>query len=97
MALVDEGTLDLDEPVGSYLDGAPLTSDEPPVDMTLRQLLSMSSGLDNGPYTDHGRGADALGQYVALTCRDSRDLRAGDGVRLLERGHLRRRARRRSG
>ena len=64
-ALVDEGALDLDEPVGSYLDGAPLTSDEPPVDMTLRQLLSMSSGLDNGPYTDHGRGDDALGQYVA--------------------------------
>ncbi|MCY3611147.1 MAG: serine hydrolase, partial [Gemmatimonadetes bacterium] len=60
MALVDEGTLDLDEPVASYLDGAPLTSDVPPVDMTLRQLLSMSSGLDNGPYTDHGRGDDAL-------------------------------------
>ncbi len=65
MALVDEGTLDLDEPVGSYLDGAALTSDVPPVHMTLRQLLSMSSGLDNGPYTDHGRGDDALGRYVA--------------------------------
>ena len=65
MALVDEGTLVLDEPVGNYLDGGPLTSDHPPVDMTLRQLLSMSSGLDNGPYTDHGRGDDALGQYVA--------------------------------
>ena len=65
MALVDEGALDLDEPVGSYLDGQPLTSDVPPVDMTLRQLLSMSSGLDNGPYTDHGRGDDALGRYVA--------------------------------
>jgi len=65
MALVDEGTLDLDEPVASYLDGAPLTSDVPPVDMTLRQLLSMSSGLDNGPYTDHGRGDDALSRYVA--------------------------------
>ena len=65
LALVDEGALDLDEPVGSYLDGAPLTSDQPPVDVTLRQLLSMSSGLDNGPYTDHGRGDDALGQYVA--------------------------------
>ena len=65
MALVDEGTLDLDEPVASYLGGAPLTSDVPPVDMTLRQLLSMSSGLDNGPYTDHGRGDDALGRYVA--------------------------------
>ena len=65
MALVDEGELDLDESVGSYLDGASLTSDKPPVDMTLRQLLSMSSGLDNGPYTDHGRGDDALGQYVA--------------------------------
>ena len=65
MALVDEGILDLDEPVGSYLDGAPLTSDVPAIDMTLGQLLSMSSGLDNGPYTDHGRGDDALGRYVA--------------------------------
>ena len=65
MALVDEGRLDLDEPVASYLDGAPLTSDVPRVDMTLRQLLSMSSGLDNGPYTDHGRGDDALDRYVA--------------------------------
>ena len=65
MALVDEGMLDLDEPVASYLDGAPLTNDVPPIDMTLRQLLSMSSGLDNGPYTDHGRGDDALGRYVA--------------------------------
>ena len=65
MALVDEGMLDLDEPVAIYLDGAPLTNDVPPIDMTLRQLLSMSSGLDNGPYTDHGRGDDALGRYVA--------------------------------
>ena len=65
MALLDEGALDLDEPVGSYLDGAPLTNDVPSADVTLRQLLSMSSGLDNGPYTDHGRGDDALGRYVA--------------------------------
>jgi D-alanyl-D-alanine carboxypeptidase len=45
LQLVDEGTIDLDEPLGAYLPDVPLGAD-----VTIRQLLSHRSGLPN--YTD---------------------------------------------
>ncbi len=62
LALVDRGELDLDEPVTTWIPD--LEKGTGRKAMTLRQLLSMSAGLDNGPYTDHGRGDDALERYV---------------------------------
>lgn len=62
LALVDRGELDLDEPVTTWIPNLEKGTGRPK--MTLRQLLSMSAGLDNGPYSDHGRGDDALERYV---------------------------------
>lgn len=65
MTLVEEGKLDLDEPVKTYIPDLDISDEEAERSITLRQLLSMTSGLDNGPYTRHGGGEDALSRYVA--------------------------------
>ncbi len=65
MALVDEGKLDLDLPVRTWITDFRLADESAARRITLRQLLSMSAGLDNGPYQDYGRGDDALPKYVA--------------------------------
>jgi CubicO group peptidase (beta-lactamase class C family) len=64
MSLVDAGKLDLDTPVCQYIEDLRLADTDAQQRMTLRHLLSMSSGLDNGTYHDYGRGDDALGRYV---------------------------------
>lgn len=65
MSLVDEGRLDLDAPVKRYLPDFRLADTRATETVTLRHLLSMSSGVDNGPYQEYGRGDDALPRYVA--------------------------------
>ncbi len=65
MSLVDEQRLDLDRPVIDYLPDFRLASLEAQHKVTLRHLLSMTGGLDNGTYHDYGRGDDALERYVA--------------------------------
>jgi CubicO group peptidase (beta-lactamase class C family) len=65
MTLVDEGKLDLDKPVKTWIPDFQLADRAATEQVTLRQLLSMSAGLDNGPYQDYGRGDDALVRYVA--------------------------------
>ena len=64
MSVVDSGLLDLDAPVEKYIPDFRLSSWEAQQTVTLRHLLSMSAGLDNGSYHDYGRGDDALGRYV---------------------------------
>ncbi|MGW6456042.1 serine hydrolase domain-containing protein [Streptomyces sp. NPDC055078] len=66
MQLVDEGLLGLDTPVARYLPDVPLASSPEAADITPRQLLSMTSGLDNGPYRDTGRGDEAVAAYAGL-------------------------------
>ena len=65
MTLVDEGVLNLDRPVRDYIPNLALADEEAARTITLRQLLSMTSGLDNGPYQDFGGGEDGLARYVA--------------------------------
>ncbi len=65
VSLVQEGALDLDTPVKRYLPDFAIADAEATRTLTLRRLLSMSSGLDNGPYVYFGGGDDALGRYVA--------------------------------
>jgi len=65
MSLVDSGRLELDTPVCEYFRDFRLASWEAQKTITLRHLLSMSAGTDNGFYHDYGRGDDALGRYVA--------------------------------
>jgi CubicO group peptidase (beta-lactamase class C family) len=66
LSLVDAGTLDLDVPVREYVRNFRLADAGAEELVTLRYLLSMTAGLDNGPYFDYGRGDDALYRYVEV-------------------------------
>lgn len=61
--LVDTGATELGAPVASVLPGVHLAG-RAERDITLRDLISMRSGIDNGPYTDHGPGDSAVARYV---------------------------------
>jgi len=65
MGLVEDGGIELDTPVVDQLPGFALSDPEATRTVTPRHLMSMSSGMDNGPYVDFGRGDDALARYVA--------------------------------
>ena len=65
MSLVQDGLVDLDTPVGEYVAGFKVADPHATRTLTLRHLLSMSSGLDNGRYMYFGDGEEALGRYVA--------------------------------
>ncbi|MEV5571876.1 serine hydrolase domain-containing protein [Spirillospora sp. NPDC052269] len=64
MMLVDEGVLDLDAPVVSVLPGLRLATPELTEQVTLRHLLSHTSGIDGDFFIDTGRGDDCLERYV---------------------------------
>lgn len=66
MRLVDEGKLDLDAPIVDYV--PEFASSDPDVTrtVTMRHLLSHTSGIDGDVFTDTGRGDDTLEKYVAL-------------------------------
>lgn len=66
MQLVDEGQLDLDQPVIEVLPEFKLADAEATRTLTTRHLLTHTSGIDGGDYIeDFGRGADAVKLYVA--------------------------------
>ncbi len=65
MGLVEEGRLDLDAPVATYLPGLRLADPEALRRITLRHLLSHTSGLEGDRFDDHGMGDDALARAVA--------------------------------
>src|SRR6185312_10464526 len=65
MTLVDEGMLDLDVPVATYLPDLQLADEHARDTITLRQLLSHQSGLFGDYYDDFGMGDDALARCVA--------------------------------
>jgi CubicO group peptidase (beta-lactamase class C family) len=66
MSLVEERKLALDTPVIEYLPDLELGDKHARETITLRQLLSMSSGVDNAvPYVNYGMGEDVLARYVA--------------------------------
>ncbi|SEN57030.1 serine hydrolase domain-containing protein, partial [Nonomuraea pusilla] len=60
MQLADAGQVDIDAPVSNYLPEHHFGA------ITPRQLMAMTSGLDNGPYADTGRGDDCVAAYVRL-------------------------------
>jgi len=65
MQLVDDGLVDIDRPIRTYLPEF-RTSDEAASDtMTVRQLLSHTAGFEGDIFTDTGRGEDAIERYVA--------------------------------
>jgi CubicO group peptidase (beta-lactamase class C family) len=65
MTYVDDGVVDLDTPVIEYLPDLRLRDTEASGEITLRHLLTHTSGLDGDRFDDHGNGDDALEKAVA--------------------------------
>ncbi|MEU8003723.1 serine hydrolase domain-containing protein [Catellatospora sp. NPDC049111] len=65
LQLADEGLLDLDAPLARLLPGLRLAGDAAE-QVTMRHLLTHTSGIDGDVFTDTGRGDDCLEKYAAL-------------------------------
>ncbi|GAA5169879.1 MULTISPECIES: serine hydrolase [Amycolatopsis] len=65
MQLVDEGLLDLDAPIADLLPELRLADPDVGKQVTMRHLLTHTSGIDGDVFTDTGRGDDCLEKYVA--------------------------------
>lgn len=64
MRLVADGTLELDAPVLDVLPELRLGDAEVAKKVTLRHLLTHTSGIDGDVFTDTGRGDDCVAKYV---------------------------------
>ena len=69
MQLVDEGLLDLDEPVVKHLPDFAVADPEVSSTVTPLQLLSHTSGIDGDLFLDTGRGDDCIEKYVAAMAK----------------------------
>jgi CubicO group peptidase (beta-lactamase class C family) len=69
MQLVDEGLLELDKPVITYLPTFKVADPEVTKTVTTRHLLAHTSGIDGDLFLDTGRGDDCVEKYVAA-CAD---------------------------
>lgn len=64
LRLVDEGLVDLDEPVRTYLPDFQVRDEHARDTVTVRDLLRHTSGFDGDVFIDTGRGDDALSRYM---------------------------------
>ena len=64
MMLVDDGVLDIDQPVITYLPELKLADPEVTKTVTLRDLLSHRSGIGGDHFVDTGRGDDCLEKFI---------------------------------
>ncbi|WP_051265872.1 serine hydrolase domain-containing protein [Nakamurella lactea] len=64
MQLVDDGLVDLDQPVRGYLPDFDAGDEAASSSITVRQLLTHTSGLQGDYFADFGRGSDAVRRYV---------------------------------
>jgi CubicO group peptidase (beta-lactamase class C family) len=69
MQLVDEGRIELDAPVRRYLPGFRVGDEAVSEAVTIRHLLTHTSGIDGDHFADTGRGDDVLERYVE-TCAE---------------------------
>lgn len=69
MQLVDEGLLKLDAPIADVLPDLKLADPDVTKQVTLRHLLTHTSGIDGDVFTDTGRGDDCVEKYVGLLDR----------------------------
>jgi len=65
MQLVDDGLLDLDEPLLDHLPELVIGDMDAAKVLTTRHLLTHTAGFEGDIFTDTGRGDDALERYVA--------------------------------
>ncbi len=66
MQLADAGRLDLDAPLADVLPGLRLPGPDLARQLTVRHLLTHTSGLDGDLFADTGRGDDCVRKYVDL-------------------------------
>jgi CubicO group peptidase (beta-lactamase class C family) len=66
MRLVEQGTLDLDTPIKTYLPELRLHDPDVAEQVTMRHLLSHTGGWTGDFFKETGWGTDALARYVAL-------------------------------
>ncbi|WP_103335970.1 serine hydrolase [Amycolatopsis sp. CA-126428] len=66
MQLVDEGLLKLDAPIADVLPELRLADPDVTKQVTLRHLLTHTSGIDGDVFTDTGRGDDCIEKFVGL-------------------------------
>lgn len=64
MQLVDEGKVQLDEPVATYVPELELADEAAARSITVRQLLDHTSGIDGDLFEDFGRGDECVERYV---------------------------------
>lgn len=64
MQLVDEGTIDLDVPVRTYLPDFAIGDQEAAATITPRHLLTHTSGFEGDIFTDTGQGEDCLEKFM---------------------------------
>ena len=65
MRLVEQGKIDLDAPVRTYVPELKLKDEQVARDVTVLQLLNHTAGWDGDLFEDTGEGDDALDRYVA--------------------------------
>jgi CubicO group peptidase (beta-lactamase class C family) len=70
MQLADEGLLDIDQPVVSYLPEFDLADSAAAKTMTVRQLLNHTAGFEGDIFTDTGTNDDCVEKYVATLGED---------------------------
>src|SRR3954462_15781535 len=66
MQLVDEGKVDLDEPVRTYLPEFRIADEDAAARITPRMLLSHSAGFEGDIFTDTGVGDDCVQKYLGV-------------------------------
>ncbi|MEV6906116.1 serine hydrolase [Amycolatopsis sp. NPDC051071] len=66
MRLVDDGLLDLDAPIADVLPELRLSDPDVAKQVTMRHLLTHTSGIDGDVFTDTGRGDDCLERYIEV-------------------------------
>lgn len=64
MRLVEQGKIDLNAPVRTYVPELTLKDEETAANVTVLQLLNHSAGWQGDFFEDTGRGDDALAKYV---------------------------------
>jgi len=65
LRLVEDGKIDLDAPVRTYVPELKLKDEQVARDVTVLQLLNHTAGWDGDLFDDTGEGDDALNRYVA--------------------------------
>ncbi len=66
MQLVDEGLVDLDVPVRTYVPEFEIGDKDAAAQITTRQLLAHTAGFEGDIFTDTGPGDDAIEKYLGV-------------------------------